>query len=159
LYAQAKMLREEGDYRGAIGRLRAVVRLDPTAVGAFVDMGDLLYRIGDLDDALSAYQLALDQVPTLRSALRGAARIYRRRNDHASAARLLRTILRHDPNDAEVWLNLGDVAVFQGDEALARECYTRAAQLDPQATRIVKEAKRRLQLMNEVSRRYNVREP
>ena len=44
----------------------------------------------------------------------------------------------------ETWLNLGDVAIYQGDELLAREHYTRAATLDPTATEVVEKARLRL---------------
>jgi Tfp pilus assembly protein PilF len=117
-------------------------------------MADMLYGIGDLDHALNAYELALRQQPNMPEALRGAAMVYQRNNDHATAARYLRTILRHDPGNAEVWMNLGDVAVFQGDELFARECYSRAAEIDPGAAAVVEEARKRLALMEQVSRSY-----
>ena len=74
--------------------------------------------------------------------------------DHAAAANLLRTVLRHNPNDAEVWMNLGDVAIYQGDEVFARECYLRATQIDPGATHVITDARKRLSLMAKVSRSY-----
>ena len=51
-------------------------------------------------------------------------------------------------------MNLGDIAIYQGDEVLARECYVRASQIDPTATQVIADARRRLDLMAEVSRRY-----
>lgn len=51
-------------------------------------------------------------------------------------------------------MNLGDVAVFQGDEVLARKCYVRASQIDPDATQVIADARKRLELMAEVSRTY-----
>lgn len=157
LLRAAGVHRDRGEYREGIARLRDVVKLDPHRADALVEMADMLYRVGDLDRALGAYELALRQEPTIRDALRGAAMIYRRNNDHASAARMLRTILRNNPNDAEVWMNLGDVAIYQGDEMLARECYTRASQIDPGATSVIADARKRLELMAEVSRRYQAR--
>ena len=134
--------------------MREAVTLDPERAEAFAEMADMLYRVGDWDRALNAYELALRQQPTMRAALRGAAMVYRQRNDHATAARYLRSILRYNPNDAEVWMNLGDVAVFQGDEVLARECYTRATEMAPDASQVVEDARKRLALMTEVSRTY-----
>ncbi len=51
-------------------------------------------------------------------------------------------------------MNLGDIAIYQGDEILARECYTRATHIDPQATQVIADAQKRLDLMAEVSRGY-----
>lgn len=159
LFAEAIGAGAGGDYREGIAGLREVVRLNPQHAEAFAEMGEMLYRIGDLDRALNAYELALKQQPAMRTALRGAARVYRQRNDLGAAVSHLRTILRHNPNDAEVWVNLGDIAIYQGDDVLARECYTRAAQIDPTATQAIEDARRRLMLMAEVSRTYHPTTP
>ena len=155
LMAQAVAYRDRGQYPQAISRLREAVKLNPSWADAFVEMGEMLYRIGNVNSALNAYEIALQQQPLSRRALRGAAIVHRRQNDHDSAARLLRTILQADPNDAEVWINLGDISVFQGDELMARECYTRASLVDPAATQVVDDARRRLELMSTVSRTYS----
>ncbi len=154
LFDEALRFRDRGLYAEGIARLREVVRLRPDWPEAFAEMADMLYRIGDPERALSAYQLALRHRPNMRSALRGSALVYRRQNDHTAAARSLRTILHNQPDDAETWMNLGDVAVYQGDELLARECYTRATQVDPRAPEIVAEARKRLDVMASVSRTY-----
>ena len=147
-------LRDRGDYRRAIARLREAVKLDPQMTEAFAGMGEMLYLLGDLDRALAAYGIALAQQPTMRAALQGAAKVYGQKRDYGSAAQRLRTILRYNPNDAEAWMNLGDVGVFQGDEVLARECYLRASQIDPEAIEVIAQARQRLALMAEVSRTY-----
>ena len=49
-------------------------------------------------------------------------------------------------------MNLRDVAVYQGDEVLARDCYTRATNIDPTAAKTIAEAQQRLALMTETSR-------
>lgn len=154
LFAEAIAHRERGEDREGISRLREAVKLNPQWAEPFAEMGDMLYRVGDLDRALGAYQLASRRQPMMRAALRGAAMVHRQRDNHLEAADLLRTILRHNPNDAEVWMNLGDVAIYQGDEVFARECYLRATQIDPGATQVIADARKRLSLMAEVSRSY-----
>ncbi len=154
LYADALALRDRGDYRAGIARLREAVRLDPQITDAFAEMAGMLYLLGDFDRALSAYEIALAQQPAMRKALQGVAKVHRQKHDYNSAAKRLRTILRYNPNDAEVWMNLGDIAVYQGDEILARDCYTRATQIDPQQPEVVEAARKRLVLMQEVSRSY-----
>ncbi len=154
LYREALAFRDLGDYRQAVSRLREVVKLDPQMAEAFSEMGAMLYLLGDYDEALAAFDIALAQKPALRSALQGAAKVFRQKHDYASAAAHLRTILRYNPNDAETWMFLGDVGIFQGDEALARECYIRATQIDPEATVVIEQAGKRLALMADVSRSY-----
>lgn len=154
LLAGARKDRERGDYRSGIGRLREAIRLNPGSTVALVEMADMLYHVDDLDRAQSAYEIALRQAPNMRMALQGAAMVQGRKKNYPEATRLLRSILRYNPQDAEVWMNLGDVAVFQGDEALARESYLRAMQMDPGAKKVIEDARTRLELMTKVSRRF-----
>ena len=141
-----------GQLVGAVSHLREAVKLDPQLTQAFVEMGGMLYRLGDLDRALTAYDIALRQDPDRREALVGIAKIRERKGEFPLAAQQLQTILRASPKDAEAWLLLGDLSVHQGDEVRARECYLRASQIDPQAGEVVADARKRLALMAEASR-------
>ncbi len=154
LVREALRLREQGDLPRGVARLREAVRLDPNRLDAFAEMAGMLYRLGDFDRAMGAYEIVLRQEPHSRSALLGSAAVLSQRREYATAGQRLRTILRYRPNDAEVWMNLGDISVYRGDEPLARECYTRASHIDPSAERIVADSRARLQLMSEVSRTY-----
>lgn len=155
LTGEASALRDRGELQAGIVRMREAVRLNPQDAHSFAAMADMLYGVGDYDRSLEAYNLALQYEPTLRGALRGAAMAHGQKKDYASAANLLRTILRYNPKDAEVWMNLGDVAIYQGDEVLARECYVRATQANPAAAHIAIEARKRLEVMSNVSRRFS----
>lgn len=152
LFAEAMECRDGGRLAEGVARLREVVRLDPQMTQAFAEMAGMFYRLGDPDRALGAYDIALKQQPNSRDALRGAALALQQKSDYQAAAERLRTILRYNPMDAEVWLQLGDIAVYQGDEIRARECYTRATQIDPKAPKAAADARQRLALMAEVSR-------
>lgn len=154
LVAEAQAFGEMGDFRRSVARLREAVRLDPQHAEAFAELGRMLYLLGDLDRAQDAYTIALNQQPRMRAALKGAAMVDRQRHDYASATKRLRTILRNHPDDAETWMHLGDIGIFQGDELLAKECYLRATRIDPAATQTIEEAQRRLALMEQVSRAY-----
>lgn len=156
LFGEAVELRDRGENAAGVAKLREVVRLDPLMTDAFAEMGMMLYRAGDAERALKAFEIALKQRPGLRAGLLGTALIFKQRSDYGAAAERLRAILKYNPNDAEVWLNLGDVAVYRGDGVFARECYTRAAQINPEAKAIVNEAHKRLALMAESSRQYKV---
>ena len=152
LLTEAIVLGQRGELRDAIARTREAVKLDPESTGAFTEMGDLLLRLGDPERSLNAYEIAIRQKPTARNALVGAARVHTQRKDYPAAAERLRTVLRYNPADAEVWLNLGDVAIYRGDEVAAREYYLRAAQIDPSATKVIDDAKKRLQIMADATK-------
>lgn len=152
LYDESLTLRQAGKRREAIARLREVVKLDAQRADAFADMGDLLYDLGDFERSLGAYDVALKLQPSMRSALIGAANGHRQRKEYPAAAARLRTLLHFYPKDADGWLYLGDIAIFQGDEVLAREYYTRASQMDAEASRATNEARQRLAMLAESSR-------
>lgn len=154
LFREGIAFRNRDDHHRGIARMREVVRLDPQMTEAFAELGGMLYLLGNFNRALAAYEIALRQRPTMRAALQGSAKAHRQLQDYASAAQRLRTILRYSPNDAETWMNLGDIGIFQGDEVLARECYLRATRIDPEAKTIIEQARERLALMAEVSRTY-----
>ena len=57
-----------------------------------------------------------------------------RRGQYANAAAMLRDAVKHNPNDAEAWLALGNALVEHADGALTQPAllaYRRAAELDP----------------------------
>ncbi len=152
LFAEALAHRDRGEVPQALVRLREVIKLDSQKTEAFAEMAGLLYRLGDYDKALGAYDIALRQRPNDRQVLQGSALVYRQKKDYAAAAERLRTILRFNPNDAEVWMNLGDVSVYQGDEVTARECFTRAASIKPASAQVLTDAKERLALLTQTSK-------
>lgn len=121
--------------------------LDSQRTEAFALIADLLHPVGDLDRALNAYEIALKQRPNLRTAFQGAALVERDRVNFLAAVERLRTILSYNPNDSEMWMKFGDVMVYQGDEVLARDCYTRATNIDPQAAMAIAEARQPLASM------------
>ena len=154
LYAEGLNLRDRGDDEGAIKRLREAGRLDPEFTQAFAALAPILYRTGNTERALDAYKIVLRQQPNQRAALRGAAQIETQQRDYPSAEGRLQRILEHNPNDVEVWMHLGDLALLQGDELSAREHYLRAMTLDPKANAVIAEAKKRFELLDSMSRKY-----
>lgn len=152
LMARASVFQARGQFPEGIASLREAVRLDPASIDAFTRLGAMLILAGDPERAQEAFNLALKLNPRDRAALLGASLALRHQRDYQASAERIRTVLRYRPDDAEAWLALGDVAVFQGDELLARECYLRASRIDPNAVTIVEEAKQRLALMQETDR-------
>ena len=154
LYQSAVWHQQRGQTRLAMARLRDALRLDPTLSPALVDLGTLLYGKGDYEASMQAFQLALKQAPDLRSGLEGVARASIAQRNFGQAAEHLQRILRNSPNDAEAWLNLGDVAVYRGDELAAREHYNKAATIDPEATEVITRARMRLDDLPWLRERY-----
>ncbi|MCC7291306.1 MAG: tetratricopeptide repeat protein [Phycisphaerales bacterium] len=159
LLREARSLRAAGDNSGALQRLRTAVRLNPTGAEAIAELGAGLYDMRDFDRARETFGLALKQDPDWPAALEGMARVHMQRGEFASAGELLERVVRKHPNSAPTWMNLGDIALKQGDEIRARECYHRAATVDPTAVEVVVAVQKRLENMEALSRRYRPSAP
>lgn len=152
LFREAMGFRDQGRTRHAMARLREVAKLDPHMTKAFSEMGAILYQLGDFQNSLDAFRVAIGQQPSMKESLKGAAMALRQLKDYESAAEKLRTILKHHPDDAQTWMDLGDIGIYQGDELLARECYIKAGQVDSLGGGVKDQAHKRLALMADVSR-------
>lgn len=158
LYQMAQWHRGRGERHLAIARLRDALKLDPNQSLALAEMGSLLYDAGDYAESLTALRLALAQQPELKSGLKGAARTCVALHDYESAAGYLEQVLKNHPDDAGAWLNLGDVAIYRGDEVAARECFGEAASVDPEAAETIEQAKMRLANLSWLGDQYRARE-
>ncbi len=144
LYRKGVLHSLRGEYRLAASRLRDALEADPELTEALVELGRVLYAQGDASSAMEAYKLALTQQPELRSALEGMAMVNVGQRRFPEAVQQLSRIVRMDPNDVEAWLHLGDIAIYQGDELLAREHYEKAATRAPSNADVVAKANLRL---------------
>lgn len=149
-YRQGMMHSLRGEYRLAASRLGEALTADPEMTEALVALGRALYASGEAVKAIEAYQLALQQEPDRREALDGLARVYLGERQYAEAVESLSRIVRMRPHDVEAWLLLGDVAIYQGNERMAEEYYTRAATLDPGAGATIAKANKRLKALQAV---------
>lgn len=154
LYTEGLRLSAGGQPALAVARMRDAIALDPTMTEALVDLGGLLSDLDDPERALDAYRIALSQDPSRREALVGTAEVLVRRRAYSQADEYLTRVVQSNPKDVEVWMHLGDIAVYRGDEIVARDYYQRAATLDPSASAIVEAARRRLANLAALSRNY-----
>ncbi|MCP4250882.1 MAG: tetratricopeptide repeat protein [bacterium] len=158
LYKQGRWHADRGERRLAMARLRDALKLDPTLSVALVDLASLLYVEGDYEGSSRAYDLVLRQAPGLRSAREGAARTHIARRQYDLAALQLRKIVDDNPLDVDAWLNLGDTAIYRGNELDARDYYQKAATLDPVATDVIARAQLRLRDITGLRERYSDRD-
>ncbi len=125
----------------AVRRYMEALALDGTCEEAYLGLGALRARRGDLREAERVYSVALEHMPRLRPALAARARVRRamglRREavadlfasaeDEAAALKTLATWHGEDgqlPAQLAVWRRLALLAETAGDPALAREART-----------------------------------
>lgn len=119
----------QGDTAGAVARMRqaaeAARRSDPhgePTAWAHAQLGDLLFRAGDLAAAHAAYRVSLDAAPSYHRGLAGSARVRAAQGRLREAAELYQRALGIVPLP-EYAAALGDVYTRLGMPAEARKQY------------------------------------
>jgi len=149
--ARAKKLHEAGTWyrlRGdpvmAALRFREALQADPGFTDALNDLAGVLYLQGNYAESANVFNTLLNQVPNHRGALKGLALALVACREYKSAERFLMQLAALDEGNAEAWLNLGDVSFLQGNRAVARDYWTKASTVDPNAAEVIDLARKRL---------------
>lgn len=96
-------LQNAGQLNGAMEQYQRAINLDPDFAQAHYNLGTTYDEVLDYDKAMSEYQLALLADRRFPHAYNNLARLYiLRRNDHASALKLVGDALRLDSRDDAV---------------------------------------------------------
>jgi tetratricopeptide (TPR) repeat protein len=126
--------RETGDLSGAIEYYRKLLKLYPSFIEGFVELGFAYSRLERYPEALEQFQAALDESPRDLAARRGLAAMLICLNHSGDAIRPCEELVRDDPTDSVAWGFLGRARADRGqwDDALA--AYERAQEhrSDPQ---------------------------
>jgi tetratricopeptide (TPR) repeat protein len=100
----AALLMEEGDYRGAIAQLKEVVRLDPKAFEAYLDLGICYAQKGFYEEAEKAYEKGRELNPDDLLLHYNTAALYALWKRTDQALDYLGRALRIDPAKVRSWL-------------------------------------------------------
>jgi len=134
-----------GELNVASERFGEALELDPTLLEARNDLAGILYDQGRYGQALREYQRVLAFSPTEPHALMGSALSQVGLKEFSKASVALEQMLLTEPENGEIWLNLGDVASMMGDHARARMCWQKAGDYSPAGSETFLHARRRLE--------------
>jgi tetratricopeptide (TPR) repeat protein len=133
LLAQAAQLARAGQVRAAIDAYQRALSLRPASPNSWYNLARLLRRVRRYDDALVAYQHALDhhaeqpeEVHLNRSVI-----LAEHLGRPADAERELHTALKLNARYVPALLNLGNICEHRGDASGAIGHYSRALFIDP----------------------------
>jgi tetratricopeptide (TPR) repeat protein len=119
-----------GDYGQAAEILRQTVRLDPGSAKTFFWYGMTLLSAGKTDDASSMFAKAIQLYPAYGDAGRATADISLQRGRPEEAIRILESMLRELPGDAEICRALGEIyGKVETDSVKSKHYFTHYADL------------------------------
>jgi tetratricopeptide (TPR) repeat protein len=111
---------------------RTLAQLDPHSAIALFNFGLTLQFARRHGEAIAPYRAALAIEPNLHSLRNNlAAALLEDEPTSSEAARLLEAALEHDPNDANLWVNLAKVRLARFDLEGALEASARAVERAP----------------------------
>jgi arylsulfatase A-like enzyme/predicted negative regulator of RcsB-dependent stress response len=136
LMETAQVLMAEGRWDEALTPLRSLVGRDPRNKGAYQMLGVVHARAGRDPQAADSFLRCLELSPHANDRIPRfeLASTYLRMGKNAEAIIHLKKVLDDDPNDADVWYNLGVAQSRRGDAASARSAWEKALGADPAHT-------------------------
>ncbi len=120
-----------GDLAAAVGFYRRAAGLDQGAVAPFVGAGNTLLEMGNVNEAIVAYNAALARNAYDPEALRGLARANLLTGKPELAGRPLAIAYRETPNDPKLLQLIGVADDFADEHAEAQARYRRGLELLP----------------------------
>jgi Flp pilus assembly protein TadD len=120
-----------GDLPSAVSTYRRAASVDPHSVAAFVALGNTLSEMGNANEAIIAYNSALERESNDGEALRGLARAYLRTGRPELAGQPLAVAFKDTPNDPKLLQLIGVADDFFGQHEEAQARYRRGLELQP----------------------------
>jgi len=131
-FAQAQQFEKDRQYSDALDTYREAARLDPGWFEAQYDCGVMAYRLGDFNESLPAYEMALAIRPDSALARYNFALALKAAGYVTDSVNELNKILTSNPDDIRAHLALGNLYAQQlHDVPQARAQYLKVLQLDP----------------------------
>jgi hypothetical protein len=146
LYRQGAVSLARGQQAVAAERFREALEIDPGMSPALLGLAEIYCNQKDYSKSLELYNQILLRDGKNPAALRGAALAYVGGKDYAHSRKALQQLLAGNDRDAQAWLDLGDVLFMMGQQAQARQHWSRAAGVDPAAEAVVTKARKRLEV-------------
>lgn len=138
--------RLRGEQEEAKTRFGEALKLNPDLLAARNDLAGLLFLQGDYEGAERELGEVLAKDPRHRPALKTLALVQATRRNYRSSSESLQKLVLLDAEDAEAWLYLGDIRLFMGERAAAREAWTKAASLSSASEDTKQRAQKRLSI-------------
>jgi tetratricopeptide (TPR) repeat protein len=129
-FVEACAAEDRGDSDAAEHLFRLAVELEPRMAAALTNLGNLVYRQGELHEARSFYERALEHDPSQPEARYNLANLLEDIGETDLAIAELRRVCAAAPEFADAHYNLGIMLAQVGGNTQARQCLERYLELD-----------------------------
>jgi tetratricopeptide (TPR) repeat protein len=129
-FVEACCAEDTGNSELAEHLFRQAIDLEPTMGAALTNLGNLMYRQGELDEARRLYERALEADPTQPEARYNLANVLEDLGEIEHAVMELRKVCAAAPDFADAHYNLGLMLAQLGGTAQAKVCLERYLELD-----------------------------
>jgi tetratricopeptide (TPR) repeat protein len=129
-FVEACAAEDRGDSSTAEHRFRLAVELEPHMAAALTNLGNLIYRQGELHEARALYERALEHDPAQPEARYNLANLLEDLGETELAIAELRRVCAATPEFADAHYNLGIMLAQVGGTTQARQCLERYLELD-----------------------------
>jgi len=133
-FVEACTAEDRADHRLAEHLFRQAIDLEPRMAAALTNLGNIVYRQGELDEARRLYERALDCDPNQPEARYNLANLLEDLGETELAIAELRRVCAATPEFADAHYNLGLMLARVGGAAQARQHLERYLELDPSST-------------------------
>ncbi len=129
-FIEACAAEDRGESDLAEHLFRQAVDLEPNMAAALTNLGNLIYRQGELVEARSLYERALDHDPSQPEARYNLANLLEDQGETELAIAEMRRVCSAAPEFADAHYNLGIMLAQVGGTAQAKQCLERYLELD-----------------------------
>jgi len=129
-FVEACTAEDRGDSDTAEHLFRLAIELEPRMAAALTNLGNLMYRQGELHEARRLYERALEHDPAQPEARYNLANLLEDLGETELAIAELRRVCAAAPEFADAHYNLGIMLAQVGGTTQARQCLERYLELD-----------------------------
>jgi len=129
-FVEACAAEDRGDSDTAEHLFRLAIELEPRMAAALTNLGNLVYRQGELHEARRFYERALEHDPAQPEARYNLANLLEDLGETELAIAELRRVCAAAPEFADAHYNLGIMLAQVGGTTQARQCLERYLELD-----------------------------
>jgi tetratricopeptide (TPR) repeat protein len=111
---------------------RQQIEKDPSDVEAHVQIGIVLAKLGDRQEAMKYFDKAVSLQPGNAAALNNRGNLFMIDDKYTEAQKAYREAARANPDDPYIWINLAKAHKAVNEIKEAKEAFVKAQSLDPE---------------------------